>query len=262
MFAGAQPHTQGPFAQDRPSSSSPPLPTPTQPAYYQPQLPSSCPASTSATLPLPAQHDSLPPALSAAADSAFPPSSSFRFGSFSPGDVGKPPSAGSLGFSVVSQASGKQQPGVQCGSVLPLGQLDPGLVLRQATGQIELPSGPLQGPSPVAQSPIGPAPVPVGSNAPGPAHAVQHPTSKPNEPAVNSGHSKFSAVPTAAQPSIGADTIPDAVSAAMHASAELRASQASISLPMSPLPARADSTASNTSPGHFNPDGMRLSNAS
>ena len=255
MHAGAQPHGQGPFAQEWPSSSSPtPPPIPTHPADRQPQLPASNLPSTSTALPLPAPHASLPPAPSAAADSAFPPSSSFRFGSFSPDDVGKSSMAGSLNFPVLSQPSGKQQhPGVQFGNVVPLGQLVPASVPRQSAGQKELPFGPPQGHSPIGQPPTAPFSAPSRSSAPGQVPAARHPAPKPDQPFVNSVQSSFGAAP---QPSIGADSVPDAASASMHASTEVPASQASTSLPVSPLPARTDSAASTSAQGHFNPDGM------
>ena len=257
MHAGAQPHGQGPFAQDRPSSASPPPPIPTQSADHQPQLPASNLPSTSTALPVPAQHASLPPALSAAADSAFPPSSSFRFGSFSPDDVGKPAGAAPLNFPVLSQPSGEQQPpGVQFGSVVPLEQLEPASVPRQLAGQMELPFGPLQGPGAFGQPPSVPVSAPITSSVPDQAAAAKHPVPKPDQPLVNPVQSSFSPAP---QPSNGADRVPDAVSASMHASTELPASQASTSLSVSPLPARADSTTSTSSQGHLNPDGIHLS---
>ena len=256
MHAGALPHGQGPFAQDRPSSSSPPPPAPTQPAHYPPQLPASNLPSTSTSLPLPAQHASLPLAQSVAADSAFPPSSSFRFGSFSPDDVAKPSSAGALNIPVMGQPSAEQQhPGVQFGSVVPLGQLAPAPAPRQSTGQMELPSGPPQGPSPTGQPPIAPTSAPSTASVPGqPPGTQKHSMPKPDQPLGNSLQSSFAAP----QPSVGADSVPDAVSASMHASTEPPALQASTSLPVSPLPARADSTTSTSSQGHLNPDGMHL----
>lgn len=254
MHAGVQPHGQGPFAQDRPSSSSPPPPIPTQLAEHQPQLPASNFPSTSIALPVSAQHASLPPALSAAADSAFPPSSSFQFGSFSPDDAA---GTGPLNFPVLSQPSGKQQhPGVQFGSVVPLGQLEPASVPRQLAGQMELPFGPLQGPSATGQPPIAPVFCPVASSVPDQVPAASHSAPKPDQPLVNPVQSSFSSAP---HPSIDADSVPGAVSASVHASTELPASQASASLSVSPLPARADSTTSTSSHGHLNPDGMCLS---
>ena len=257
MHAGAQPHGQGPFAQDRPSSSSPPPPVPTHLAEPQSQLPASNLPSTSTTLPVPAQHASLPPVLSAPADSAFPASSSFRFGSFSPEDVAKPSIAGTLSFPV---PSGEQQhPGVQFGSVVPLGQLEAASVPRQLAGQKQIPFGPPQGPSPIGQPPSAAISAPVTSSAPGQTPSARHSMPKPAQPPVNSVQSSFTAAP---QPSTGADSIPETVSASMHASTELPASQASNSLPVLPLPGRADSTNATSSQGHFNPDGMHLSTSS
>lgn len=252
MFAGAQ----GPFAQDRPSSSSPPPTDTTQPVHYLPQLPSTNPTLIPAAPP--AQHDSLPPA----ADSAFPPNSSFQFGSFSPDEVSKPAGTSTLRLPVQSQLPAEQQLDLQFGDVVPMQQLDvrpPGP--SQMTGPMHPPSGPPPGPPPVGQSALSPFPVP--RTAPGQAHAAQQSVFKPEEPLDSSVRSSSTAVAATTQASTGVDSIPDAVSASMHASTELPASQASSSLPVSPLPGRPDSNPPSTSShGHFNHEGIPLSHVS
>lgn len=233
MLAGTQAFTQGPFAQDRPSTSPPPL-AETVHKLPQPQL--SKPGPNAEALQQMPQHDSTVPAVTGTDSAAPPPSSSFRFGSFSPDDVGKPQNVG-LSFSELNQA--------------PVGQLSSAF----AQGQPQTASGQMQG-SGHMQQPSGPP----GQPAAAPSPAAQQYTANSQELLASETSRQPSSSTTAAasQPSIGGD----GALASMHHSGQLPAHQAGASLPVSPLPARADSSASTSSPGQYAHDGMQLLYAS
>ena len=218
--------------------------------HYLPQLPSTNPASAPAVPPPSAQHDTLPPA----ADSAFPPNSSFRFGSFSPEEVGKAAGAASVHLPVLSQPPGEEHPDLRFGEVVSLAQLEQAPPVPRRMTEPMPPPGPPPGPPPFGQS--APTSFPAPRTAAGQAQAARPSALKLHEPHGSSVPRSSAAVERA---TAGAETIPDAVSASMHASTELPASQGSSSMPVSPpLPGRGESTPSTGSPGQFNQEGMRL----
>ena len=185
------------------------------------------------------------------AASDFLPSSSFRFGSFSPDDVGKPQSSG-LNFPMLSQ-----QPAGQFNSAFAQGQVQSAPVQKQASEQLTQPPGPPHShhsapdsePNTVSGLPDTAQPHTAGPRAPLASIAL-NPNPMPG--AMLAGQEPS----TSSNADLG-PTAPAPAHTHTHLPAEQPPFQSASSQPVSPLPARADSSASTSSPGQYAHDGTQ-----